>query len=238
MRLLAFDIETTGFDLEKDRIIELGFALYDTKLKTILKTGGFLFNRSDFPKSSEQALRAHGIQEEVLLEFGVDPTPALFRFLEHLLTWKVDALVGHNSKNFDLPFLIKECAKESLDPRMLKYLDHIDTRIDLIFEREPDSRKLKYMAADAGFLQTEQHRAMFDAITCLKILLKHDVEKVLAYSKIPFKTVEAVVSFDQRELAKARGYQWQPQQKKWTKTLKETEVAAEREAAPFSIQEI
>ena len=63
------------------------------------------------------------------------------------------------------------------------------------------------------------------------------MEKVLAYSKIPFKTVEAVVTFDQRELAKARGYQWQPAQKKWTKTLKETEVAREKSEAPFTVEE-
>lgn len=238
MRLLAFDIETTGFDPDKDRIIELGYALYDTTLSQVILAESIFLNKASFPVSSEQARMAHGISEEVLLEFGQEPSTALFKFGQNILTWKVSVLVGHNSKNFDLPFLIKEYKKEYLDPSHLEKMDHIDTRVDLIFEKEPDSRKLKYMAADAGFLQTEQHRAMFDAITCLKVLLKHDVDKVLAYSKIPFKTVEAVVTYDQRELAKGRGYQWQPQQKKWTKTLKETEVEAERKAAPFSIQEI
>lgn len=233
MRLLALDIESTGFDFKKDRIIEVGFVLYDAKRETLLWTENALIHREGFPESSKSALDSHKITSEILIEFGQDPSEYYFKFLSRFVNLKVDFLVGHNIRNFDKPFLVEEMLKENLDPTAFFSKGLIDTQTDLLHDKEPDSRKLKYMAADRGYINPFPHRAIFDALSCLKLLEGQDLDKVLAQSLVPLCEVEAIVSFDKKDLAKARGFRWKPETKKWVKSIKKNRLEFELEGCGF-----
>lgn len=233
MRLLALDTETTGFDFETDRIIELGYALWEDG--KILATESKFVYRDGFPSSDPMAFRAHGISEETLKEFGFDPKDVFMSMKRLISLWRVDFIVGHNIKEFDIPFLKSDMNKEGLE---IFARPMLDTRCDLPFEVPPDSNKLKYMAADFNFLNPFPHRALFDALTCLKVLEKFDLTKVIEYSLIPSITIEAKVSYDTREKARARKFFWAPKEKKWLKKIKESELSQEISLADFKIEVI
>lgn len=236
MRLLVLDIETTGFDFKKDRVIEFGYVLYDTNSKSLLLSENVLLHRDSFPESSISAFESHRISQEMLREFGVLPDSYFFYFLTKLSKMKVDYLVGHNIKQFDKPFLVEDMTKEKLEASLFSSIPVIDTQTDLLHEKEPDSRKLKYMAADKGYINTFPHRALFDALTCLKLLEGQDLNEVISQSLVPVCEVEALVSFDTKDLAKAKGFHWKPEAKKWLKKIKKNKLDKELEGCGFEIK--
>jgi hypothetical protein len=46
--------------------------------------------------------------------------------------------------------------------------------------------------------------------------------------------LRAIVSIEQKDLAKAIGYGWNPETRIWTKTIKELDLQAERERATLA----
>ncbi len=233
MRLLALDLETTGFDPSIDRIIEIGYVLADNG-RVLVAEGKFLFSE-DYPPSNSAAQEAHGISPETLKEFGQDPKDVIASFYRSVGLWGVDYLVGHNIRDFDWPFLAAESKRLGVEAPQVKL---IDTRHDLPHNETPDSHKLKYLAADAGFLNPFPHRAMFDALTCIKLLERFDLGSVIAYSLVPTITIEARVKYDDREKAKLRKFFWDAPSKRWLKKIKETDLELERSLASFQIEVI
>src|SRR6266704_3086611 len=53
MILLSYDVETTGLDKQKDRIIEAGFALYSTGQQKVLESAGDLVKSEGVPITQE-----------------------------------------------------------------------------------------------------------------------------------------------------------------------------------------
>jgi DNA polymerase III subunit epsilon len=123
----------------------------------------------------------------------------------------------------------------------LRGLPVIDTLTDIPFASEPDSRKLKYLAGDHGFLNPFAHRAVFDVLTMLKVLSHYPIDKVLEYAKAPMITIRAVVDFNNKDKAKARRFSWEKigdktYPKMWVKRIKEFQLEEEKKAmAPFQV---
>jgi len=106
-KLVAFDIETTGLDVENDRIVEISFEI-------IAETESWKSENKTYRLNPEvpippEASAIHGIKDE-------DVKNCLtFRELAGEF-WSIvsDAiLIGYNIKNFDLPFLAKEFERNS-----------------------------------------------------------------------------------------------------------------------------
>lgn len=235
MRLLGLDFETTGLDHQKDRITEMGACLWDVEMKRPLMTVGVFMHEEGFPSLSPEIVRLTGLTDDILREFGTAPK-ANFDWLESFVSkHKVDYVVAHNGENFDKPFLLAELARHCVDSAQLRILPWIDTRTDIPFPSEPDSRRLRHLALDCGFINPFEHRAVFDVLTMLKVLSHYPIEQVIEYQKIPWAVVRAVVSYDNRELAKKQRYSWEKVGDKnypkwWVKKVKETQLQAEIEA--------
>lgn len=232
MRLLGLDFETTGLDTSKDRITEMGFALWDVPTKRPLATVGvFLYDKS-YPKLSSDIIRLTGITDQILEEFGTDPASNL-RVLEGFCAkHKVEYLVAHNGENFDRPLLYSELTRNAVEAPVLRALPWIDTKTDIPFAVEPDSRRLNHLALDAGFINPFAHRAVFDVLTMLRILSNYPLEGVLEYQRIPFVVLRAVVGYAQRDLAKKHRFAWQAIGEKqypgyWVKRVKQNQMDAE-----------
>jgi DNA polymerase III subunit epsilon len=243
MRVLGIDLETTGLDTSKDRITEIGVVVWDVGDKKPLTIYGSLLHDDSYPKVSKEVTEVTGITDAMCKEFGKKPVPK-FEWLDRLVvSHNIEYVVAHNGENFDKPLLLAEFDRNNVAAENFRKLKWLDTRYDIPFPSEPDSRKLKYMAADHGFLNPFSHRAVFDVLTMLTVLAHYDIRDVIAYNNIPWIYVEADVTFHTRQLAKDQRFSWErigtgffP--KKWVKKIKANELESLQQHCGFKVVEI
>lgn len=116
----CFDLETTGFDRQKDVIIEIGHVLVvdgevTDELSVLLDWSKHSVVPQHWLRDRIGALRqtlsdrgvAHHLPYERLCEEGIDPTEALTFYLNYFNKLKANgtAVVGHNVYRFDEPML-------------------------------------------------------------------------------------------------------------------------------------
>jgi DNA polymerase-3 subunit epsilon len=237
MLVLGVDVETWGLDAKKDEIAEIAFVLWDTEEKAPLTFSSRFIKRGASEESAEtEALTPTGLKKEWLASYGVEIREALEEL--HTFCWDKGPsyIVAHNA-SFDRSFFEESYGRHRTDilsPKILE-VPWICTMRDIPFKNSGDSRKLSHLAMDHGFMNPFPHRALFDVMTCLKLFSLYPLEEILAYRAIPTKRVKAVVSYDQKDLARDRKYRWFPEEKAWMKDLKETELDQERADAPFPL---
>jgi len=241
MRVCGIDVETTGLDIQKERITELGYVLWETDTNTpLLIRNVILKDQEVIDRTTPEIVNITGITADIIQEFGTSPRNALGSLRSDMLAYQPEYMVAHNGENFDRPLLQNEFERHGVP-----WMDTpwIDTRHDLPFDKEPDSHKLKYMAADMGFINPFPHRAVTDVLTMLKVMGQFDFGRVLAYSAIPWVVIRALVSFDDRQLAKDRRFSWEQvggkkYEKCWVKRIKESQLPEEEKLAEFEIVQI
>ncbi len=108
MILLAFDVESTGLDFTKDRVIEVGAILYSTGQQKCLESQGFLV-KTDVAISPE-ITKLTGITQAAVDKFGYDSENSLGIILDMLQV--ADAVIGHNAVRFDKRMLQAWCNRE------------------------------------------------------------------------------------------------------------------------------
>lgn len=226
--ILGLDFETTGLDLENDRVTEVGLVLWDLATKQPVQILGFLVNT---PKEiTDEITKLTGITRSTLDAFGWDESLSFKTLLRAVQ--KTDYVVAHNGNDFDKVLLLNWAKRESVEvPDKL----WIDTKSDLPEEAYQKSASLKYMACDHGFLY-DAHRAVSDVLAMLRILGLYDVPYVIERAKQPTIRVQALVSFDTNKLAKDRGYHWKPDSKQWIKPIKADMLEREKSEAKFQIR--
>jgi DNA polymerase-3 subunit epsilon len=215
-------------DPQKDRITETGLVLWDSETKQPVRISGFLVKPMGALISAEIE-KLTGITNALVNQFGVVPS-AMIKAVEGMVA-SADFLCAHNAE-FDRGFLTAEAERW----KVVFDKPWIDTRTDLPHAAYSlgKSASLKYLACDHGFVYPA-HRAVNDVLAMLDILGRYDLDEVIKRAQTPNVNVRAVVSFDERLMAKERGYYWRPESKLWVKPLKADEVDAEKEAAPFPV---
>jgi len=238
MLICGIDFETTGLNIPTIGVTEVGMVLWCTELNAPIKLFGTLVDLASYAVWEPGVEKINNLTPQVCSQFGMEDE----RALKSVLSWygNADIACAHNGNSFDKPLLEAWAARYGLDAQKSKLW--IDTRADI--ERSPrDSSRLGYMAADHGFINPFPHRAMFDVMTMLTILMapdvskappKYDLNTIQEIAKSPFRIVKALVSFDQNQLAKARGYHAFYENGKfvrWELEVKECNLEKEREAA-------
>jgi DNA polymerase-3 subunit epsilon len=239
MLILGKDYETTGLDPTVNSITEVGLVLWETDLHAPVKVMGFLVDPGPDAVWDKCIGDMTGITPELCAKYGYPSE----RALKQVLSWyqMADVACAHNGAKFDRPFFNNWCKRHNYDSDPAKLWIDTNTDIELPFP-EKMSRKLTYMAADHAFLNPFPHRAVFDVMTMLRILDQYDLERVLFLAKQPTVDIQALVSYDDRDLAKQRGYRWQdnpfePNGKKiWMQTIKQCFLEKEMETAGFPIK--
>lgn len=237
MLICGLDLETTGLDPAKDHITELGYVVKEAgAAKAGIMRSELLYHAADYganPISPEiEALTK--ISSEHLRVWGKDPFFTLNQFL--LDTSVVDFFIAHNGMNFDRPFLLSKLSAYGFrDHPVFDSSKWLDSQADI--EHPFKSTHLNYLAAEHGFLNPFPHAALFDTLTMLRIVEKHDLLEIIARSRIPWVVVRAMTSYDQKDLAKARRFRWQEPgngktyTKCWVKQVKADKIDAEQEEA-------
>lgn len=225
MKICALDSETTGLDPKKDVVTEWGLALYDTDIKAPVRISGFLVRGGGF--ISEEITRITGINQAMLDAYGYEPATALKAIAS--FANQADYFLAHNAP-FDKSFLAAS------DSTLANSKPWLDSRTDLpeVAYMKGKSASLRYMCADHNFTY-EAHRAVNDVLAMLRLVSMYDLDTVIERSKIPNVLVRAVVSFDDRLLAKERGYFWSPELKQWRRAMKADQVEREKTEAPFPV---
>ena len=227
MKILGFDVESTGLDPKKDSITEMGLVLYDTDLKTPVRISGFLVKGGFI---SEEITRITGITQAAVDTYGFEPSMAV-KAIAQMANF-ADFFCAHNAP-FDKGFLEELFKRQGFN---LQEKPWIDTRTDLPPEayKKGKSASLKYLCADHGFLYSA-HRAVNDVLAMFQLLAMYDIDTVLKRAATPNVEVRAVVSFDDRLLAKELAFYWRAELKQWRKPMKLDEVQALKDSAPFPV---
>lgn len=229
---LGLDFETTGLDTKADRVIEVGAILWDPHRKVPLK----IFNEMVKVDRDLSPIITNltGITDEDLDKWGHDSS-AIFGQLDHMIR-RCDYVVAHNGNSFDKPFYENECERHDLHIIEKPWLD---SRLDVPYpDDKSQSKKLSHLAMEHGFLNPFPHRALSDVLTMLKVVSYYDPDSIIEFKNAPNVTVRALVNFDNKDKAKARGYHWEAKKKIWYKTMKQSELNREIEQADFKVIEI
>lgn len=228
--LVAFDLETTGLNTETDEIIELGYALYD------LQNPAPLLMRSHLvvPKVpvNEEVTKITGIDNQMIQEYGETLDYVLRELFDIIVKYRATYYVAHNGLDYDIPMLKNHFSRAGVQYPNLKV---IDTKVDLPLAYTPKSTSLVYMAADHGFINPFPHRALTDAMTCMRLLKQYDILKVIAITNTPMLEIRADVNYDRRELAKKAGFNWDAERKIWVKKVREYYLKELKEKCQFPL---
>jgi DNA polymerase-3 subunit epsilon len=189
----------------------------------------------DYPSLAAEATKAHGLTFEILKKYAYDPAFAWDHLDKHYFNC-ADAFIAHNGNQFDKLFYLAECERNRT---MLAHdLPWIDTTCDLPYDASVTTRRLTYLAVEHGFMNSFAHRAVFDVVAMLQIFSHYDAERALWYCQQPMVCLQAMVSYDERQRAKDRGYRWDAQWKQWIKNLRLPDVEQEKKEAGFVVREV
>lgn len=229
MILLSLDFETTGLDVEKDRVIEFGAVLYSTGQKKCLDNQGMLV-KTDVP-ISETITKITGIHQAAVDRFGYEPED-VFEVIKDMME-NADAIIGYNCRRFDRR-VIENWAKRVNSIAISGRL-WIDLYQDLPWQVPVG--KLGHVAADHGILNLFPHSALADAQTVLAIAEKYDPEELLHRAQSPVVVLQARQDRASNDLVKQAPFKfrWCPSQKIWWKPVKQQDVEEVIQSAPFPI---
>ena len=220
MKLVAIvDTETSGLDLVMGELLEVAVALYSFE-HGLVQAGSMLLTAD-----KNEASGVNGIALELVQCFGAK-RPALLMFLR-AMTDSADAIVAHNA-DFDRQWLPE-----------LHHLPWICTCNDVTWPEPVQSRSLTSIALAHGVGVVDAHRALTDVMTIVRLfdaLRKRgvDLAALLAQGLRPKATFRALVSYDDREKAKAAGFRWEGATKSWLRKM----AIEDAKTLPFKVQQM
>ncbi len=234
MEILGLDFETTGTDLSRDRIIEIGYILWNVERKAPVCLGNIFVRHepADGVSVSEFIQGLTGIFPDDLEKHGVAPSHAMETLSE--LMGRSSHVIAHNGNFFDKPIYEAEVGRLKWEERAKGWArPWVDTCTDVPYPDGIRTRKLAYLAAEHRIMNPFPHRAVFDVLIMMQILSMYDFSEVAALAASPAVRVRAMVSYDDREKAKVRGYRWESQM--WIKDIKECRFPMECAEAGFEV---
>ena len=158
--LLFFDLETTGLDMEKDRVIEIaGIKVYPDKRQERFES--FLNPERPIP---EEITALTGITDAM-----VQDAPTFRELASSLLPLFRDAdLAGHNIQHFDIPMLEAEFRRAGMSMPMPEQRAVLDT-LEIVKKHEVRTLGWTY-SFYLGKERVDAHRSMEDTEATMEIL--------------------------------------------------------------------
>jgi DNA polymerase III subunit epsilon len=236
MILLGLDVETSGLDPVNDRIIEIGAVTFDWETKMPMQILSELVDptmEDSEWKLPEEITGITGITFNALGKYGAFERDVIVR-LESMIQF-ADYYVAHNGNAFDRLFMEAAYGRHSMTMLDRPWLDTI---VDIKFPESIKTRNLHHLGADHMVLNPFRHRAAFDVLTMFKVMEQYDLDAIIARSKEPMVYLQAVVSFDEKEKAKERGYRWYAPTKLWWKGLKFSDAQVEVAECGFQTRKL
>ena len=223
--LLIVDVETTGLDPQEDAPIEIGAILFDVEHRAI--TAQFSSLLPTFVPNGAELI--NGIPDALLADL-VNPwgSPS-GHYLQHLHNC-ADVILAHNAE-FDrqwlLPVLSNNESGLAGNWRQKPWICTLrDFRWNLPGLRATPS--VVDLALAHGVPTWKTHRALTDCTYLAQVLAtRQDLPELLLDAQTPQFLYVALVTYEERQLAKDAGFRWEGHgmPKTWTRYLREDEVS-------------
>lgn len=211
------DLETTGLDSEKDRIIEIGvleFMLEEGQEPIITE----MYGACEDPgfALTPEIIELTGLTDASLKGRRID-----WQHVQNMLG-RASVIIAHNAA-FDRGFLLRRPELDLTGAHWACSQKHIDWR-----GKKHRCRSLNHLAADYGFVNPFAHRALFDTATTFRLIKPHLIE-MIGRSYEREVVIEALgAAFEVKDKLRERGYSWDAQVRVWTKQVFESELELER----------
>ena len=207
-KVLILDTETTGLDENKDEVIEIGCILFHVSSRSVLSQVSFLF-----PVKKNEAEYINGISAEVT---NIDqPWQDGLNFFLKLVDYS-DLIVAHNVE-FDRKWFGKGRLPK-LEKNWICSLEDINWSFQKTLKTRPSVTDL---ALSFSIPVWNLHRALSDCFYISEVFKKCDnLEELLLKATEPRFLYKALVSYEERNLAKNAGFRWNtPIEGAWSKKL-------------------
>lgn len=159
--LVAVDIETTGLDPEKDKIIEISAIRFGLSYKPADAFTTLINPKKHIPKS---ATNVNGITDDMVSE-----SPEIHQVMQSFNEYiKGCNIVGQNVE-FDLSFLCRDGMELSPD---ISCFDTLETARRTIPKSEIGNYKLESLCNYYSIFPSENHRSLSDALAVSKVFKK------------------------------------------------------------------
>ena len=211
--VLILDTETTGLDETKDEVIEIGGILFDIQSKSILSQVSFLL-----PVNSNPAEHINQISAEVsnLSQPSLEAMNYFLKLVDHC-----DFIIAHNAE-FDKKWFGKGKLPK-LNKRWICSLEDINWSFKKNLKTKPSVSSL---ALAFGIPVWNLHRALSDCYYLSEVFKRcENLEEIFLNALKPRYLYKALVSYEERSLAKNAGFRWNTNvQGAWTRKLSEEEA--------------
>ena len=180
VKLVVFDLETTGLDYEADRIIEIGAI----KLENFKPVGEFSSLVKTDIEFTDDIVRLTGITREMLANEGEDLNETLGNFLKF-----IDGciLVAHNAA-FDFTMIKRHYNRMGVE---LEWATFCTLKLAREFLAQLENKKLDTLAEHYGLQFEARHRSIGDVkVTCsvLENLMTKEAQNLKNWADItPFR---------------------------------------------------
>ncbi|PON89528.1 Exonuclease/helicase-like [Trema orientale] len=163
LTIIVFDIETTGFSRENESIIEIALQILRGGKNSTFQT---LVNPDKYVANAH----VHGITTNMEL------IPILLEYVRsHQIPGGHVLWIAHNARSFDVPFLIKEFNRCSIDiPSNWRFLDTLPLAREVMKSEGSKLSRISLQALREHYgipLVGSAHRAMSD-VNCLSLVLQ------------------------------------------------------------------
>lgn len=218
--ILILDTETTGID-DAAVCIEVACILYSVTHAAPVRSFASLI-RAD----SNPAEHVNGIPAALLAD-APEEGPVWSAVAR--IGVEAGAVVAHNAE-FDQRF------QRAFIPGCKPWICSCD---DIQWPRVHDSKSLVGLALAHGLGVSSAHRAMTDCDTLARLFTRAaemgaDLGAMLARGLRPKAKFQALVSYDTNALAKTAGFRWDPDTKRWWRTM----AIEDAETLPFKTRRI
>lgn len=202
--LLIVDTETTGIDSENDTVIELGAILYSVEHQCVLTQFSTLYHAEENPCEHINRISASALKG---ISKHFEKSESSHSLLGDMAD-TADAYVAHNAE-FDKGFLGWE------DKQWLC------TCFDFKWpQATKEGGSLINLALEHGIGVSSAHRALTDCQLISALFDRMDnLGEMIERAARPKAMFIANVSYDDRNLAKAAGFKWNPETKKWIRQM-------------------
>lgn len=156
MKIVGFDLETTGLLAPEHRIVEIYAGLWDLDTRELIED---LNQRIDPQRSiAADAQRVHGISGTDLIG---KPTFEMLAPTIHAFITDADLVVAHNGDEFDLPFINMELTRVGLSKSDSPSFDTMTCRWSTPSGKPPSLAEFCF-ACDVEYDPAKAHAADYD----------------------------------------------------------------------------